>query len=181
MPVAPRVPAELREHPFRGSSAVRSGLISKPMLRGSHWRQLLRDVYLHRDAPLDHRTWCRAVALRLPAGAAIGGLSAALLWGLDCRTKQVSVVMPRNRSTRLVNQLAVHYTILAENDLTVRDGMPVTTPTRTAFDLGRRLPRADALPLLDAMLHRHLVSRDALRALILRRFAWPGSAASTTC
>lgn len=176
MPSTPATPAELTERPFLGSTAVRAGLLSKSMLRGSSWRRLLRDVYLHRDAPLDHRAWCRAVALKLPAGAAIGGRSAALLWGLDSRPSRVSIVVPRNRSRPPDRRIETHYTAVADRDRTVRDGMAVTTPVRTAFGLGRWLPRSDALPLLDAMLHRHLLSRDALRGMTLERFTWPGSA-----
>ena len=146
------------------------------MLRGATWRRLLRDVYVYRDVPLDHRTWCRAAALVLPVGAAIGGLSAAYLWGFEFRADRVGVVVPRALGLRLPPRMSVHHTTLADGDLTSRDGLPVTTPERTAFDLGRRLPRADALPLLDAMLHRHVLRRHALRAMVLDRFAWPGSA-----
>lgn len=145
------------------------------MLRGCAWRRLLRDVYVHKDVPLDHRTWCRAVALILPRGAAIGGFSAAFLWGFEFRTTQVSVVVPRNLGVRLHERITVHHTTLHDSDRTVREGLVVTTPERTAFDLGRRLPRADALPLLDAMLHRHVLSRDALQAMIVARSTWPGS------
>jgi very-short-patch-repair endonuclease len=145
------------------------------MLRSSCWRRLLRDVYAHRDMPLDHRALCRAAVLVLPEGAAIGGLSAAFLWGFEFRTDRVSVVVPRDLGIRLDHRLSVHHTTIAGGDRTIHDGMPVTTPERTAFDLGRRLPRSDALPLLDAMLHRHVLRRDVLHAMTLERRAWPGS------
>ncbi|MFD1368608.1 DUF559 domain-containing protein [Actinoplanes sichuanensis] len=152
------------------------GFLTRPMLRSPAWQRLLHDVYIHRDARLDHRVWCRAAALVLPPGAAIGGLSAAHLWGLEIREARVSVVLPRSRSFRPHPHLVTHRTTLVPADLTVHEGIPVTTPERTAFDLGRRLSRAGALGLLDAMLHRHILGLDAVRTMTEQRLTWPGGA-----
>jgi very-short-patch-repair endonuclease len=176
MPRRPTIPAQLRNQPFRGSTAIRDGLVTRAMLRSPVWQRLLHDVYIHRDSPVDHQTWCRAVALILPAGAAIGGLSAAHLWGFETRAARVSVVLPHNRWIRADDHLLPHRTSLVAGDLTCHDGLPVTTPVRTAFDLGRRLGRADALALLDAMLRRRLLRRPALQQMIKQRFTWPGTA-----
>ncbi|WP_170153728.1 DUF559 domain-containing protein [Actinoplanes italicus] len=144
------------------------------MLRSPIWQRLMHDVYAHRDTDMDHLAWCRAVALILPPGAAIGGLSAARLWGVETEGTQVSVALPRDRWLREDDRLQTHHTTLTPDDVTTVDGIPVTTPERTAFDTGRRLRRADALVVLDAMLHRHLLHRERLQPMIVQRFSWPG-------
>ncbi|MEU8240225.1 DUF559 domain-containing protein [Actinoplanes missouriensis] len=163
--------------PFRGSAATAAGLLTKSQLRGPTWQRLLPDVYAHRDLPLDHRVRCAAAALLLPPGTAIGGLSAAYLWGAELVRPQspVSVVAPRNGWMIRDHRITTHYTTLADTDLTVAGGLPVTTVERTAFDLGRRLPRTEAVVVLDALLHRGLDPGD-VSALIRQRPRWPGIA-----
>lgn len=50
----------------------------------------------------------------------------------------------------------------------------MTTPERTAFDLGRHGSRADALVAVDALAHRRVVKLDAVRSLAAERRRWPG-------
>jgi hypothetical protein len=132
------------------------------LLRGSSWLRLFPDIYVHVDAfePDDHRLWCDAVALMLGEGAAIDGLSAAFLHGVDLldRGSPVTVSVPqhrwRPRSPRLVTRRAE----LPPTDLTSFGRIPLTTPARTAFDLARRLDRTAAVVALDALCHRRLVT-----------------------
>ncbi|ROO51727.1 uncharacterized protein DUF559 [Micromonospora sp. Llam0] len=167
MPVAARVPRELRLAPFSGSRAVAAGLATWQMLRGPAWQRLLPDVYVEAAAfdPDDHRMWCEAVAVKLPVGGAISGLSAAYLWGVDLlpRRSPVHVTLPRSARFGAHPRLAVSRRSLDPTDITVSfGGIALTTEVCTAFDLGRLLPRADALAALDAMLHRRLLSAEAL-------------------
>ncbi|MEU4639191.1 DUF559 domain-containing protein [Micromonospora sp. NPDC023814] len=178
MPSPARVPPRLAFLPFRGSTAIAQGLLTRAMLRGPTWQRLLPDVYVHRDAlrAADHRLWCDAVALLLPAGAAIAGPSAAYLWGVDLlpRNAPVSVLLSRPARLRPHPQLAVTRSALPGSDLTCFGGLPVTTPLRTAFDLARRGPRDEALVAVDAMLHRRVVGLPALQAYADTRSRWPG-------
>jgi hypothetical protein len=176
VPRLPHVPRPLADRPFRGSAAVDAGLVTRPMLRGRAWRRLFPDVYVSRDAELDHRAWCEAVALTAPAGAAIGGLSAAYLWGADLLPAgaPVSVVVPRDRRMRPDPSVAVHYTTLARDDVTFLAGVPLTSPERTAFDVGRRGSRAGALAAMDAILRQRIVKVEAVEALAQERCGWPG-------
>ena len=48
-------------------------------------------------------------------------------------------------------------------DVQVIEGVPVTTPLRTALDLGRLSQRPDALVALDAFTHAGLVTIEELR------------------
>jgi hypothetical protein len=169
------VPRELSFEPFSGSQAIAAGLITRRMLNGPAWRRLLHDVYVHRDAydPDDHRMWCLAVAAKAPPGAAICGLSAAFLWGVDLlphrsrASAPVHVAVPTK--ARPDPHPRIRYAILAlhpEQDVTSLYGMLVTTGVRTAFDLGRRLPRADALVALDALLRHRTCTRAQLTAYV---------------
>ncbi|SCL40816.1 Transcriptional regulator, AbiEi antitoxin, Type IV TA system [Micromonospora pallida] len=148
------------------------------MLRGLAWQRLLPDVYVHRAAhrPDNHRMWCEAVALVLPAGAALAGPSAAYLWGagLPPGDAPVTVVLPRAARMRPHSRVAVTRSVLAESDLTVHEGLPVTTALRTAFDLGRRPPRTEAVVAVDALLHHRAVDLSALREYATQRAGWPG-------
>ncbi|WP_436527813.1 endonuclease domain-containing protein [Actinoplanes sp. HUAS TT8] len=177
-PALSSTPDELTRIPFRGSVAIAEGRTTRGALRGSAWRRLLPDVYVHRDLPIDHRVWCAAVGLALPAGTAIGGPSAAHLWGAELLHPDppVSVVAPRDRWTKRNRRIMTHHTVLAPEDLTVLSGVPITTPTRTAFDLGRRLSRTDAVMLIDAMLRERTLQAEAAAGLARQRPGWPGAA-----
>jgi hypothetical protein len=136
------------------------------MLKGKTWRRLMPDVYIAADAYAadDHRMWCEAVALTLTSGEAIDRYSAAFLWGVDLLPRHAAVsvsaarsgpVWPHGRRTTVRARLA-------GDDITILFGMPVTTPVRTAFDLGRQEHRASALIALDAMCHRRLIGLPEL-------------------
>jgi hypothetical protein len=179
---APRVPRELSFLPFRGSDAVAEGLLTRRMLDRPTWCRLLPDVYVHRDGYRDddHRMWCEAVALKLPAGAAIGGLSAAYLWGVDLLPRRpanpVTVVLPGPARIRVHPRIRASPSRLARHDVTDFGGPPVTTGPRTAFDLGRQLPRTEALVAVDALLHRRVLTRAALAGYLDAHPGWPGNA-----
>ncbi|MDG4775216.1 DUF559 domain-containing protein [Solwaraspora sp. WMMD792] len=175
---AASVPNQLSFLPFSGSRAVAAGLISRRMLTGPAWCRLLPDVYVHAAAfdPDDHRMWCDAVALKLPAGAAVCGLSAAYLWGVDLlpRRSPVHVVLPRTGRIRRHPRIAVTNSTLAVDDAVLLNAVPVTTEVRTAFDLGRTLPRSDAVAAVDALLHRRLLRTEALARYLDSHPRWPG-------
>ncbi|MFC0007105.1 endonuclease domain-containing protein [Micromonospora siamensis] len=180
MPSSARVPRRLAYLPFRGGAAVAAGQLSWAMLRGPAWQRLLPDVYVHRDGyrPDDHRMWCEAVALRLPFDAAVGGRSAAYLWGADLlgRDAPVTVLLPRSARMRPHPRLHIVRSVLPEVDRTRFAGLPVTTPVRTAFDLGRQAPRVEALVAVEALLHRRVVRLPALRSFADTHAGWPGAA-----
>ncbi|MFY1633545.1 endonuclease domain-containing protein [Solwaraspora sp. WMMB335] len=179
MPRVARIPRELRLKPFSGSGAVAAGLLTKRNLTGPSWRRLLPDVYVHACAfdDGDHRMWCEAAALKLPAGGAVSGLSAAFLWGVDLlpRRSPVHITLPRSARPDPHPRLAVAHWALGPEDLTrLFSGIPLTTEVRTAFDLGRSLSRADAVAAVDALLHRRLLRREALTHYVGSHAGLPG-------
>lgn len=105
----------------------------------------------------------------LPPGCAIGGLSAAWLWGVDLlplTAPPVCAVVPHVVRRRGSARLTIMTATLTAEDVTTIGGIAVTTPERTAFDLGRGLTRTGAVIALDAMLHRRLITESALQRLI---------------
>jgi very-short-patch-repair endonuclease len=146
--------------PFRGTAAIRDGLITASRLRSSCWRRTLPDVYVHAGL-LDHPLMrARSVALMLPAGAAVSGRSAAWLYGVDVRDgdEVLEVTVPRGRAQRSHSSLRVCHALLPGTDVARVGGVPVTTPVRTAFDLARGRDEVGAVIGLDALLHAKLVS-----------------------
>ncbi|MDG4828594.1 DUF559 domain-containing protein [Solwaraspora sp. WMMD1047] len=178
MPRAAHVPRDLSFVPFAGSRAIADGQLTPAMLRGPAWRRLLPDVYVHADAfdADDHRMWCDAVALRLPAGGAIAGFSAAYLHGVNLlpRNAPVTVILPGAARLRPHPRISASHDALSPDDVTRFGELRLTTGTRTAFDLGRKLPRAEALVAVDALLHRRATRLAALTDYLLAHQGWPG-------
>ncbi|WFE26898.1 DUF559 domain-containing protein [Solwaraspora sp. WMMD791] len=178
------MPRELSFEPFCGSRAIAAGLITRRMLNGPSWRRILPDVYVHESSydPDDYRMWCTAAAARLPPGAAIHELSAAFLWGANLLPLRgpgqavvpVHIALPKTARRYSYPRVKSAYRTLDPDDITSLSGLPLTTGVRTAFDLGRSLPRADALSALDTVLRRRLVTRAHLAAYIDTRHGLRG-------
>ncbi|MFG3713027.1 hypothetical protein [Micromonospora sp. NPDC047730] len=98
MPPSPHRPSALAWQVFRGSDAVRRGLVTEHQLRSSAWIRLRHDVYADARLDRDHALACRAAALRLPPEAVVAGPSAAYLHGVAHAatfTDDVHVLLPR--------------------------------------------------------------------------------------
>ncbi|MEV6491120.1 DUF559 domain-containing protein [Actinoplanes sp. NPDC051633] len=154
------VPRQLMAGPFRGRDAVARGLVTRDLLIGPSWRRLLPDVYVAADAVTDHRTWCAAVALTLPAAGAVDRYSAAFLHGLDLLPPDapVTVTVPTRTHLWAHPRVRPFRTALDPADVMRVEGIPVTSPLRTAFDLGRQRHLGPSVVAVDAMCHRHLVT-----------------------
>ncbi|GAB7037222.1 MULTISPECIES: endonuclease domain-containing protein [Catenuloplanes] len=172
------VPWQCRLTPFRRRDAVGAGLLTAAELRGPQWHRLYHGVYIERSAfePGNHRMWCEAAQLLLPPGAAIGGRSAAHLRNVDLleRGAPVTVVVPHRTSLRAQPMLRVIRGELSRGDAESFIGLRVTTPLRTAFDLGRAADRVQAVIAVDAMLHRGLVTVADLGRVADAHPGWRG-------
>ncbi|MGS2613104.1 hypothetical protein ACVCAH_01005 [Micromonospora sp. LZ34] len=111
MPPAPHRPNALAWQVFRGSEAVRHGLLTPHQLRSSAWVRLRHDVYADARLDRDHALACRAAALQFPVDAVIAGPSAAYLHGVEHAvgfTDDVHVIVPRAAGLRTQRGLRVH-------------------------------------------------------------------------
>ncbi|MBS1887232.1 MAG: hypothetical protein JSU06_08595 [Actinobacteria bacterium] len=109
-------------------------------LSGGRLRALHRDVYAFGPRPLTKRGKWLAGVLALGPGAFLSHESAAALWGLGGDRPQIHVNAPRGRQVRPGRRsgVKVHRCRFDPDEVTVRDGIPVSTLARTLFDLAER-------------------------------------------
>ncbi|MGC4786979.1 hypothetical protein ACLQ22_03905 [Micromonospora sp. DT178] len=113
MPPPPHRPGVLAWQVFRGSDAIRQGLVTEHQLRSSAWLRLRHDVYADARLDRDHALACRAAALRLPPEAVVAGPSAAYLHGVEHAASfadDVHVLVPRTMRLGPQRGLRVHST-----------------------------------------------------------------------
>ncbi|SFD92569.1 G:T-mismatch repair DNA endonuclease, very short patch repair protein [Blastococcus tunisiensis] len=157
---------------FRGTSAVRAGLLSPDQLRSSAWRRLRQDVYVDARLPLTHLVQALGVRLVAPPEAAFGGLTAVALWGGEGfagRDDPVEVVVPPGARWRPSPGVVVRTATLDGDVVRPPRALPRTSRVRTAVDLVRRGPVDDGVVLLDRLVAAGLVRlpevRDAVAGL----------------
>jgi len=139
---------------------------ARTLVRRGDWSPLLRGALLVRPTRTGThllRSWARSAALTVP-GAVVGMGTAAALHGLaePVEPTPVHVLVPPGLRKRGRAQLAVHHDVLVPGDVVDLRGLPVTSVLRTLVDLVPRLPRGDALGLLDASLAARAADRDDL-------------------
>lgn len=113
------------------------------------YRAVYRNVYLANDVPLTPGLRARAAWLFAGPDAVLSGISAAAVHGVTWLDVNAPAEVVRS-NRRAPNGLQVRSYVLAPQDICDVDGVRVTTVARTVFDLGRLLPCADAVPVLDA-------------------------------
>ena len=135
--------------PFVGSEAVRAGFLTERDLRRSCTR-IYRNVYQRHGS--DFSAEDRALAAWLWSGkkAVVAGNSAAALLGakwVDAHAP-AELITDHKRPPPLI--ITRNETLLAGETTTVGD-VPMTSPARTAFDLGRRPGFENAVIRIDAL------------------------------
>jgi predicted transcriptional regulator of viral defense system len=146
-----------------------------------------RGVYAVGHRVLSARGRWMAAVLSAGPGAALSHRSAASLWGLLRSVPVVADVTTQARH-RPRARIRLHRSRLPPDELTTAADIPVTTPSRTLFDLSavvdrpsleRAVERADALRLTDTLSLAALLTRHprrpgaaALRAILGRGVAW---------
>jgi very-short-patch-repair endonuclease len=178
MAIPASAPQGLRTGPFRGSDAVRTGLLTKRQLDSSPWRRLYKDVYVHESVALTHTTRCQAVSLFAPPGVAISGRSAAHLLGAEVLGVNAPVEVTAPRAQRMASHpgVALRYSELRAGDFIFDAGVPTTTPVRTAFDIARRCELEEAVVAVDALIRACGLRKEAIAAYASDgRAAWHGA------
>jgi G:T-mismatch repair DNA endonuclease (very short patch repair protein) len=146
---------------FRGTWAVRRGLLTEDQLRSAAWRRLRRDVYADATLPVTHLLHASGVGLVAPREAVFGGLTAVMLWGgkeFVTADEPVEVVVPPGVRWAPSPGVTVRTASLGAADAARRPGwLPRTGRTRTAVDLIRRGRVDDGVVLLDRLVHAGVV------------------------
>ena len=169
MPVPPLRPVELRRRVFRGTWAVGAGLLTEQQLRSSAWRRLRRDVYADAELAVDHQLLARGVSLVMPRAAALGGRTAAVLWGLDdlaSADDPVEVVVPPGTRWTPGQGVRVRSALLAGDVVRAGPVMRWTSRVRTAVDLIRRDEGGESVVLLDRLVTARVVALADVRAAV---------------
>lgn len=142
-----------------GSEALARGLLTRHQL--SRHRRLLPDVYAPGGAELTLRDHTVAAWLWSRRRAVVAGAAAAALHGAQWvdPDEPVELIYACPRPPAAVR---VRNETLRPDEITRVAGIPVTTPARTAFDLGRHLPRDRAVARLDALMWATPFSAEAV-------------------
>ena len=135
--------------PFIGSEAVRAGRLSPYTLR-SRFAAIHPDVYIAKDAEINAITRAKAAFLWTGRRGVAAGRSAAILH----RAKWVSASQPAQvlwGNRRASTGIEVWSNIVADDEITLIDGVRATTPARTSFDIACRYPIGKAVAAIDAL------------------------------
>jgi hypothetical protein len=156
----------MRTAVFVGSE---SGLTRYELAR--RHQRLLPDVYVPKPWNPTLRDRTVAAWLWSKRRAVVAGAAAAALHGASWvdATEPIELIWNNGRPPA---GLIVRNDAIADDEITKVAGIPVTTRARTAFDLGRRLNRGDAVARLDA-LKRATAYQDADVLALIERY--PGS------
>jgi very-short-patch-repair endonuclease len=141
--------------PFRGSHAIATGLLTPGVLRGPRFRRLFPDIYVPSGGEVDLELLSRAAYLLVAGYGALGGFSAAELLGAGCAPLGTPAEIVAPCRVRTHAGLLVRQDRIPPDELQVLDGLLLTTPQRTAYDLGRRAPLVEAVVAVDALAHVH--------------------------
>lgn len=152
--------------PFIGSEAVANGVVRKHRLR-SAFTAVCPDVYVPLGHEMSLRERATAAWLWSHRTAVIAGLTASALHGaryVDA-SLPIELISPNRRPPPGIR---THKATLGTDESTVRLGLPVTTPERTAFDLARFGGLGAAVARLDALGNATGLSAAAVRDLAQR-------------
>jgi REase_MTES_1575/Transcriptional regulator, AbiEi antitoxin len=175
----------LPSRPFTLRSALELGLSRTQLRRAAAAgavERLFHGVYVRGDIPVTTEVRVAAAALVINPGAVVCDRTAAWIWSVDvfefreldgvppveaflpsgCRRTERSEVRGGERDLRPCDWVEV-------------GGVKVTTPLRTAMDLGCRLNRRQALAAMDALMRLHGFVRADMERATPRYFRRRGS------
>ncbi|MFZ1177869.1 MAG: hypothetical protein WAO15_16670, partial [Mycobacterium sp.] len=135
--------------PFIGTEALASGTLSRHQLR-TRYRAVFPNVYLANDVQLSLQLRIFAAWLWSRRTATIVGAAAAALHGAKWIPDDVPIEL-RHINARPPHGVLTRRDALIDGETQTIDGRAVTTPERTAFDIGRRGAVHSAVVRLDAL------------------------------
>jgi hypothetical protein len=170
LPTTPFTTAQARELGLSRkqlSSAAGDGLI----------RRVLHGVYLRCDQPDSVDTRAACAALVIAPGSVLRDRTASWIHGISTFTHQEREILPPLETcVARVHVPSDRIGVdggtrdLAPEDVMSIHGVRVTTPLRTALDLGCNLFRRDALAALDQFMRLHGLLREDLASAAIRYF-----------
>jgi hypothetical protein len=151
---------------FLGGEAIAVGRVTRHELRRWH-RPVYRGVYAPKQSALSLRDRAAAAWLASDRRGVIAGAAASALHGARWVDLDIAIELIAPRARRQPG-LIVRDEALADDEITWVGKLPVTTRVRTAFDLGRYLPRDEAIARLDALMRAQIFSIEDVLLLAKR-------------
>ncbi|MBS9535407.1 hypothetical protein KIH27_17625 [Mycobacterium sp. M1] len=134
---------------FLGSEAGAQGRLTTHELRRWH-QKVFRDVYVPARHEVTLRDRIEGAWLRSGRHGVIAGVAASALHGARWVDDDIQIELVWS-NTRAPHGLVARDESLCDDEITRVACLPVTTPARTAYDLGRHLPRDQAVARMDAL------------------------------
>lgn len=171
---------EFPPDPFTWTEARRLGCSRHRLdtaIRNRVIRKVLTGVFARADRPDSNELRAAAAMRVISPHAVVCDRTAAWLHGVDVLDYRELDVLPpvetfvlrgRRRTNR--PECAGGSRDLVPSDIGEVGGVPVTTPLRTALDLGCKLPRREALAALDAFMRVHGITHADMRRLLARYY-----------
>ena len=150
---------------FLGREALDDGLSRHDLRR---WYQpVFRGVYAPNRARLTVADRAAAAWLTTDRAGVIAGVAASALHGAQWvgNGEPIEVLVGERRRQ---SGLIVRMDRFSDDEVTAVGELPVTTPARTAYDLGRHLKRSLALARLDALMRAAPFGIEEVRELMQR-------------
>lgn len=168
-----QLPAELLGRPFTRAVAETYG-ITPPMLRGSRFRRLAREVYIEAETAITPEFRCQVACLAVPDGV-LSQHSATIALRLPTGVRERAVTrtfltVPEGETRPEHAGISSRVAPLPpEHRVQTRLG-PSTSPARTFLDRAAELDLPDLVALGDAIVGRGCASLEELTAIV----AWAG-------
>lgn len=151
---------------FKGSEAITQGELTGWALR-RWYRHIFRDVYVPKQHVLTVQDRTVGAWLWSKRNAVITGVAASALHGAEWVQADIPIELRMDCSRPPRGIIARDNNLLSDEVMYVSE-LRVTTPARTAFDLGRYLRRGQALARLDALMRATPFSVEDVQLLIKR-------------
>lgn len=152
--------------PFIGSEAIARGALTRGQLRWNY-TALYPNVYVAKDAARSISTNAHAAWLWTGGTGIVAGQAAAALLGVRWIDDSSPIELIANHGRRNPG-LIIREERIEDDEVQARGPLRVTTPARTALDLARRLPRDEAVVLMDALAKITLLEVAEVEALVDR-------------
>lgn len=166
--------------PFTVAMARAAGLSRAKLRRAQEQglvRRVLHGVYLRVDVSMTLDVRLAAATLVVNRHSVVCDRTAAWIWGVDVHEFRELDVLPAVESCVLRGhdptdraEVRGGSRDLLPSDWVDVSGLRVTTPLRTALDLGCRLPRRQALAAMDALMRAHAFTHAAMTGTLPRYF-----------
>lgn len=152
--------------PFVGSEAVAKGDLTKSALR-TRYTRIFRDVYAAPGTELTPLVRARAGWLWSGRRGIVAGKSASAMYGAKWVDPDDPLELIHGNRNPLTG-LLIRGDRVEEDEVGLIDGVPVTTPVRTALDLACWYPLGAAVAAVDALARAVDLNLPAVRSLAER-------------